>query len=143
MDAGCWHSGARRDVTVSRASEHSGRPSLALPRACRLLRRAEYDAVYKAGRRRSGREFAVFLRQNGLELSRFGWSVKKALGNAVRRNRIRRRVREIVRVHRDEIAPGWDVVIHPRGSAAHSEFSKLAQDLLRLLPRRERTAGDL
>ncbi len=97
--------------------------------------------MYKAGRRRAGREFAVFLRQNGLELSRFGWSVKRALGNAVRRNRIRRRVREIVRAHRYEIAPGWDVVIHPRSSVAHSEFSNLVQDLLRLLPRRERAAG--
>lgn len=141
MDEGCWHSGAKKDATVSRASEYTGRRSLGLPRVCRLLRRAEYEAVYKAGRRRSGREFAVFLRPNGTEVSRFGWSVKKALGNAVRRNRIRRRVREIVRAHRDEIAPGWDVVIHPRSSAANSEFSSLVQDLLRLLPRRERTAG--
>ena len=126
------HNAARRDVTASRASDA---PRLELPRACRLVRTAEYDAVYKGGRRKQGREFAVFLRANGLDLSRFGWSVKKALGGAVRRNRIRRRIREIVRLHRQEIAPGWDIVIHPRSSAATAKFSALAEELLKLLPR--------
>jgi ribonuclease P protein component len=122
---------AKRGATVSRASNS---PSFGFPRACRLLRRAEYDAVYREGRRRSGREFTVFLRANGLDISRFGWSVKKALGGAVRRNRIRRRIREVVRLHRQEIASGWDVVIHPRSSVGAAKFSVLADDLLKLLP---------
>jgi ribonuclease P protein component len=99
-----------------------------------LVRRSEYDAVYREGRRRTSREFTVFLRPNGLERSRFGWSIKKALGNAVRRNRIRRRLREILRLHRQEIAPGWDVVIHPRSSAATAEFTALARELLKVMP---------
>ena len=99
------------------------------------MRRAEYDAVYREGRRRSSREFAVFLRANGLELSRFGWSIKKTLGNAVKRNRMRRRIREIIRLHRQEIAPGWDIVIHPRSNVATAKFSSLAEELLSLLPR--------
>jgi ribonuclease P protein component len=110
---------------------------LTLPRESRLLHRPQYDAVYSEGRRRSTRNLAVFLRPNGLNFSRFGWSVKKATGNAVRRNRIRRRLREIVRLHRGEIAGGWDVVIHPRTSAATADFSSLTQDLLGLLPHRE------
>lgn len=108
---------------------------MSFPRACRLVRRAEYDAVYRDGRRRSGREFAIFLRPNGLDVSRFGWSIKKALGGAVRRNRIRRRLREILRLHRQEIAPGWDIVIHPRSSTATAKFTALAEELLKLLPR--------
>ena len=115
---------------VSRASES---PRLDFPRACRLVRRGDYDAVYRAGRRKSSREFTIFLRPNGLSVSRFGWSIKKALGTAVRRNRIRRRLREIVRLHRQEITPGWDIVIHPRSSAATAEFSALAGELLRLI----------
>ena len=74
-------------------------------------------------------------------ISRFGWSIKKALGTAVRRNRIRRRIREIVRLHRQEIAPGWDIVIHPRSSAATASFSASAADLLRLIPR-AKSPGD-
>ena len=108
---------------------------MGFPRASRLLRRADYDAVYREGRRRSSREFAVFLRPNALELSRFGWSIKKALGSAVKRNRMRRRIREIIRLHRQEIAPGWDIVIHPRSSVTTAKFSALSEELLKLLPR--------
>ena len=108
---------------------------MGFPRASRLLRRAEYDVVYRDGRRRSSREFAVFLRPNGLESTRFGWSIKKALGSAVKRNRMRRRIREIIRLHRQEIAPGWDIVIHPRSTVATAKLSPLGEELLKLLPR--------
>jgi len=118
------------------ASRASDAPRLDFPRACRLVRRGDYDAVYRAGRRKSSREFTIFLRPNGLAVSRFGWSIKKTLGTAVRRNRIRRRLREIVRLHRQEITPGWDIVIHPRSSAATTDFPALAEELLRLIPRR-------
>lgn len=91
--------------------------------------------MYHEGRRRSGREFTVFIRANSLAISRFGWSVKKSLGGAVQRNRMRRRIREIVRLHRQEIAAGWDIVIHPRSSAARTKFSLLAAELLNLLPK--------
>ncbi|MGH9711928.1 MAG: ribonuclease P protein component [Candidatus Acidiferrales bacterium] len=123
---------ARKGATVSRASDP---PRMGFPRASRLVRRVEYDAVYREGWRRSSREFAVFLRPNGLEWSRFGWSIKKALGGAVKRNRMRRRIREIIRVHRQEIAPGWDIVIHPRSTVVTANFSALIEDLLKLLPR--------
>jgi len=131
VDEKSLRNAAGRDATVSRASDA---PQLDFPRACRLVHRAQYDVVYRESRRRTSREFTVFLRPNGLDLSRFGWSIKKALGNAVRRNRIRRRLREIVRLHRQEIAPGWDIVIHPRSSAATAKFSALEGELLKLLP---------
>lgn len=131
MEEKSLRNAAGRDATVLRASDA---PTLGLPRANRLVHRVQYDAVYREGRRRSSREFTVFVRPNGLGLSRFGWSIKKALGNAVRRNRIRRRLREIVRLHRQEIAPGWDIVIHPRSSAATAKFTAIEIELLKLLP---------
>jgi ribonuclease P protein component len=132
VDGKSLRNAARKGATVSRASDP---PRYGFPRASRLLRRAEYDAVYREGQRRASREFTVFLRANGMELSRFGWSIKKTLGNAVRRNRMRRRIREIIRLHRQEIAPGWDIVIHPRSNAGTAEYSALAEELLRLMPR--------
>ncbi len=98
------------------------------------MRRGEFDAVYCAGKRRSNTHFTVFFRANQLSHSRFGFSIKKALGGAVVRNRIRRRVREIVRCHRLEILAGWDIVIHPKSNAAKAEFATLTADLLRLMP---------
>jgi ribonuclease P protein component len=103
------------------------------PREARLVRKAEFDAVYRAGKRRSSSHFTVFFRANELPQSRFGFSIKKALGGAVVRNRIRRRLREMVRCHRLEISAGWDIVIHPKSSVARAPFAALTADLLRLL----------
>jgi len=97
------------------------------------LRRGEFDAVYRAGKRRSSPHFTAFFRANELPQSRFGFSIKKELGSAVVRNRIRRRLREIVRCHRTEIPAGWDVVIHPKSTVTKAEFAALTADLLRLL----------
>ena len=103
------------------------------PREARLVRKSEFDAVYRAGKRRSSSHFTVFFRANEQPQSRFGFSIKKTLGGAVVRNRIRRRLREVVRCHRLEIPAGWDIVIHPKSSVARAEFAALTADLLRLL----------
>jgi ribonuclease P protein component len=129
----------------------------------RLLKRAEYEAVYGAGQRRSSPQFSIFFRaRSGLanetmgqeparqgpnaetpagNASRFGISVKKALGGAVTRNRIRRRIREILRRNKTEIPTGWDIVIHPRSAAAQAAFAPLEAELVRLL--RSIRSGDL
>ena len=122
----------------------------------RLLKRVEYEAVYGAGQRRSSPQFSVFFRAQaplpketvGRETpregssvktpaagrtSRFGISVKKALGGAVVRNRIKRRVRDILRRNRTEIPSGWDIVIHPKSSVARAAFAPLEAELVRLL----------
>jgi ribonuclease P protein component len=108
-------------------------PPQAFPRAARLLRTADFEAVYRGGARRSSAQFIVFSRANGGPRSRFGTSVKKALGGAVLRNRIRRRIREILRRNISEIPSGWDLVIHPRRSVAQASFAPLETELLSLL----------
>ena len=85
--------------------------------------KAEDKATYKAQGKSGGLGRA----------SRFGISVKKALGGAVVRNRIRRRIREILRRNRTEIPTGWDIVIHPRPSVAEAPFASLEAELVRLL----------
>ncbi|HEU5409428.1 MAG TPA: ribonuclease P protein component [Candidatus Acidoferrales bacterium] len=124
----------RRDVPHDGSREERRN----LPREWRLVRRAEFDAVYREGRRRSGGNFVIFARKNGLARGRFGMSVKKALGTAVVRNRIRRRVRAVLRLHRQEIAPGWDIVIHPSRATATMKFAQIETELLGLLPRQKR-----
>lgn len=97
------------------------------------MRRGDFDAVYRAGKRRSSSHFTVFFRANQLPVSRFGFSIRKALGGAVVRNRMRRRMREIVRCHRTEIPAGWDIVIHPKSGVVRAEFAGLTADLVRLM----------
>ena len=141
MAAECWRPAARRDA-IGLPPNKSGSPLLhgsagnarkTFPREARLVKRGEFDAVYRSGKHHASSHFTVFLRANSLPQSRFGVSIKKALGGAVARNRIRRRVREIVRCHRLEIPAGWDVVIHPRSSVAQAELLTLSADLMRLL----------
>ena len=123
---------AARRAAIGSPPYSAGR--LDFPREARLVQRGEFDAVYRAGKRRSNSHFTIFLRANQLPHSRFGFSIKKALGGAVVRNRMRRRVREIVRCHRLEIPAGWDIVIHPKNNVAKAEFAILTTDLLRLMP---------
>ena len=66
---------------------------------------------------------------------RLGVSVSKRLGNAVRRNQIRRRIRELVRARLKELQPGWDVVIVARSPAATAPFLILGEALDQVLGR--------
>ncbi|HEY1424326.1 MAG TPA: ribonuclease P protein component [Candidatus Acidoferrum sp.] len=99
----------------------------------KLARKTDFDAVYRNGKRRSSSHFTVFLKANDLPHSRFGFSIKRALGGAVVRNRMRRRIREVIRLHRQEISAGWDFVIHPKANVQSAAFAALESDLLRLL----------
>jgi ribonuclease P protein component len=120
---------ARRDAIASRPSKKGQE----YPRGARLVRKADFDAVYRNGKRRSSSHFTVFLKANDLPESRFGFSIKRTLGGAVVRNRIRRRIREAIRLHREEISAGWDFVIHPKANVGRAAFAALESDLLRLL----------
>lgn len=134
MAAKSLRTAARRDVIASLPSSGQGpAQSQRFPREARLVRSGDFDAIYRAGKRLSSPHFTAFVRSNELTRSRFGFSIKKALGGAVVRNRIRRRLREIVRCHQQEIPAGWDIVIHPRGTVAQAQFATLAAELVRLL----------
>lgn len=72
--------------------------------------------------------------QNGLEVTRCGFVVSRKLGKAVERNRIRRRIREAVRLRYRCIQPGWDLVFiarPPIGRATYAEIGKAVEALLR------------
>ena len=120
---------ARRDAIALRPSK-TGQE---YPRGARIVRKADFDAVYRNGKRRSSSHFTVFLKANELPESRFGFSIKRALGGAVVRNRMRRRIREVIRLHREEISAGWDFVIHPKPNVENAPFAVLENDLVRLL----------
>jgi len=60
--------------------------------------------------------------------------VPTRLGNAVLRNRLKRRVREVFRLHRANLATGWDFLVNPREPVANVPFATLQRELLRLFP---------
>ena len=104
------------------------------PKHLRLLRRSEFRRVYEEGRRRRASLCTVFYRANGLPHSRLGITVPRALGKAVLRNRVKRRLREVFRLNLPALPGGWDIVLNPGESAAVIPFPKLQEEILRLLP---------
>jgi ribonuclease P protein component len=111
-----------------------GTASLAFPKDLRLLRRGDFRRVYEEGQRRSGSLCAVFFRANGLARTRLGITTPARLGNAVLRNRVKRRLREFFRLHRAALPAGWDIVLNPREAVAQVPFTTLAREMLRLFP---------
>lgn len=74
----------------------------------------------------------LYCRKNGRKESRLGLTVGTKLGGAVVRNRVRRRLREIYRLHEGELLPGYDIVVVARVRAVHSRYAVLERDFLRL-----------
>jgi len=106
-----------------------------LPRASRLLRHAEFDRVYKMGRRHFSTSMTVFyLQRTGPDPKsgfRVGFTVGRALGGSVQRNRMRRRLREAVRLGRPVFEPAVDIVINPKKTVLTTEFSALQAEVAR------------
>lgn len=105
-------------------------PTGKFPRGTRLLKHADFQAVYQQGRKYFSGNLAVFYRDRGDHAGpRIGFTVSKALGGAVERNRIRRRLRAAVRRRLGRLGRPVDVVLHPRKSVLDMEFVRLDAEI--------------
>jgi len=80
-----------------------------LTKADRILKRREFIALAKSGRRIQNEHFIAIFAPNQLGRSRIGITVTKKVGPAVKRNRIKRIVREYFRLNRHNLAGNWDI----------------------------------
>jgi ribonuclease P protein component len=103
----------------------------------RLRKHADYQRVYKAGRKQFGKQMAYFFALRDAETAvrsetegpRVGLTVPKALGKAVARNRIKRRLREAVRAALPLLSAPVDVVLHPKRSVLEAEFAVIEREV--------------
>jgi ribonuclease P protein component len=101
------------------------------PRAARLLKHADFERVYEQGRRHFSSHMTVFYLRQSEGVARIGFTVGRVLGGAVVRNRIRRRLREAVRLRRSLLQGTVDVVINPKKSVLTVAFASLLEEVSR------------
>jgi ribonuclease P protein component len=108
-------------------------PGARITKEMRLRRRAEFIAVQSTGKKLHGRHVLAIAVEQTLPFGRLGITVTKKVGNAVVRNRIKRLLREWLRLH-GWIPAGWDVVVVAKDSAARQGHpDDFAPDLTKIL----------
>jgi ribonuclease P protein component len=130
---------------------------------CRLRKHADYQRVYQASRKQFGKQMAYFfiLRQplapmappartlddaslanvSAANAPRIGLTVPKAIGKAVDRNRIKRRMREAVRSQLPLLHAPVDIVLHPRRSVIDLDFAALKLEVAQVFRAIQRAAA--
>lgn len=142
-----------RDVDLrSREVEQDGRiarttGSERFRRESRLRSSQDFQRVRRRGKRQQGQWLILAYARRPTEgampdtpepprpPTRVGFSVNKRVGSAVRRNRVKRRLREVIRRRLWNAQPGWDMIVIARPEAADVEYADLASELQDLLTR--------
>jgi ribonuclease P protein component len=92
----------------------------------RIRRKRDFEALYRSGRRYRGRYFHLVYQANALEFPRIGVVVSRKVGNAVERNRIKRRVRTLFRRNKALFRKPTDVILIARPDLAGLSWTELA-----------------
>lgn len=103
-------------------------------KAVRLRKHAQYCRVQSRGRRIGGKFLLVIFAPSSFLTVRFGLTVSKRVGNAVTRNKVKRRLRDILR-HQKSVLGGLDVVWIARAEAASASYEALKNDVVELMER--------
>lgn len=104
-----------------------------------LTKRAQYSLVYNKGGTFRDSLIIMKVLPNELNLSRYGFSVTKKVGKAVKRNRLKRLLREIVRLQL--VKPGWDIVFIVRREALTADYHQLEKAVTKLLAQAQLLRG--
>ncbi len=123
-------------------NESPNQVSQKFPKRSRLLKHADFQAVYQQGKKHfSGNVTAFYLERTQHEGPRVGFTVGKVLGGAVDRNRIRRRMRAAVRRHLAQLVRPLDLVLHPRKTILTLEFAQLDSEIGQIFAAVQRGRG--
>ncbi len=91
----------------------------------------QFKRLYKKGVSSVQPSLVLYAKRNGIGCNRLGITTSKKIGNAVVRNRARRRLREVYRAAFEQLGQGYDFVLVARGKTAVASFSRLEEDFMR------------
>lgn len=103
-----------------------------MKQAVTLKKNHEFRRMYQKGASAVGGGMVIYCRKNRLGHNRLGVTVSVKLGNAVVRNRARRRLREVYRLNRDKLKEGYDIILVARGRTAAAPWKDLNETFFRL-----------
>ncbi|MCK9524347.1 MAG: ribonuclease P protein component [Limnochordia bacterium] len=99
----------------------------------RLKSPRDFSTVYTQGKPKFGKFVVVSVLPMDRQVSRVGFAVGKKVGNAVKRNTIKRRLRAIMQGQAGRITPGFDVIVGAKQKSSTASFQDLEADLCRVL----------
>jgi ribonuclease P protein component len=114
----------------------SGITQVKFPRTARLLRHADFRRVYEQGRRHFSASLTAFYvtrQEPDIKGPRIGFTVSKALGGAVDRNRMKRRLREATREAWNGFSATVDIVVNPKKTVLTADYATLVEEISKAL----------
>lgn len=99
------------------------------PKEHRILNRKDFVNLNQLGKKFHTSNFVVIFKQNGLGITRLGITVSKKIGNSVKRNKVKRLIREFFRLYKASFPQGYDFVIAAKKGAYGLEFWKIREEL--------------
>ena len=130
VDARRLHGAVARGASVSQPE--AGKPDQRFPRSRRITARREFQAIYAGGLRAGSDTLTLFGLANSDGICRLGLTVSRKIGGAVRRNRVKRRMREIFRARRDSLGDvPLDLVVNISAMGIRANHDELEGGFLR------------
>lgn len=99
----------------------------------RLRKNIEFKRVYNGGKNFWNRNLILYIKKNKLEESRLGITITKKIGNAVVRNKIRRRIKELYRLNMHRFKNGYDLIFIPKKNVVDLSYKELESAFLHIL----------
>ena len=102
------------------------------PHPEKLKKKWEFQRGYRKGRKYWNREFVVYVYQNMFNSTRLGITASKKIGKSVQRNRTKRLIREVFRLSKERIHPGYDIIVVGRSPSIYLKYQGAQKALLHL-----------
>ena len=99
------------------------------PKNIRLSNRKDFVNLNRSGKRCHTKHFVVIVKLNGLGKTRLGVTVGKKVGNAVKRNRVKRIIREFFRLNKAYLPQGYDIVIVAKKDASYCALRSVQEEI--------------
>jgi ribonuclease P protein component len=103
------------------------------PKNERLLNRKDFVNLNRFGKRYHGKHFTLILRKNTLTVKRLGITVGKKVGNSVKRNKVKRLIREFFRLNKNHFPDSCDIVVIAKTGAVDLVFRKVEKELREII----------